>query len=190
MLSRNYSTRDFFFKENGKSKKSKCSFSTVSTCNTMNVNQSFELDSCSKGKGNFDDNDLDNSMNNLFSSMDYDMETQSEIQKINNYHSKKRQQFINNYRQKKETTMKDLCCSMDVNYQDYLDFKNPFSFLFKTNKIEDPKKMKKMEELKKIEDKYNAQYLTILNEIENKRINAVNNYKEQRDIQNIIDSLA
>ena len=64
MLSRNYSTRDFFFKENGKSNKSKYSFSTVSTCNTMNVNQSFELDSYSKGIGNFDDNDLDNSMNN------------------------------------------------------------------------------------------------------------------------------
>ena len=110
---------------------------------------------------------------------------QSEIQKINNYHSKKRQQFINNYRQKKETTMKDLCCSMDVNYQDYLDFKNPFNFL---KKIEEPQKMKKMEELKKIEDKDSAQYRTILNKLENKRINAVNNYKEERDFQNIIDS--
>ena len=83
MLNRNYSTRNFFFIENGKSNKSKYSSSTVSTCNTLNVNQSFELDSYSKGKGNNDDNDLDNRMNNLFSSMDYDRETQSEIQRRN-----------------------------------------------------------------------------------------------------------
>ena len=38
-----------------------------------------------------------------------------------------------------------------------------------------------MEELKKLEDKYSAQYITILNEMNNKRINAVNNYIKQRE---------
>ena len=71
MLNRNYSSRNFFYTENGNSSnKSKYSLSTISTCNTIKLDQSFELDSSSKGKGNFDDNDLDKNMNNLFLSMD------------------------------------------------------------------------------------------------------------------------
>ena len=38
-----------------------------------------------------------------------------------------------------------------------------------------------MKELKKLENKYNAQFNTILNEMDNKRINAVNNYIKQRE---------
>ena len=181
MLNRNYSSRNFFYTENGSSSnKSKYSLSTISTCNTIKLDQSFELDSSSKGKGNFDDSDLDKNMNNLFLSMDYDMETQSEIQKMNNYLINKKKQFNNNYQQKKNRTIKDLCSSMDIDYEEYLDYTNTnpfkkkkFDFYFSPEN--------KMKELKKLENKYNAQFNTILNEMDNKRINAVNNYIKQRE---------
>ena len=119
-------------------------------------------------------------MNNLFLSMDYDRETQSKIQKMNKEHIKKKEQFRNSYQQKKNTTIKDLCFSMDINYREYLDYTNtnPYKkkefFFYLTPK-------NKMEELKKMEDKYNTQFITILNEMDNERINDVNNYIKQRE---------
>ena len=108
------------------------------------------------------------------------METQSEIQKMNNYLINKKKQFNNNYQQKKNRTIKDLCSSMDINYEEYLDYTNTnpfkkkkFDFYFSPEN--------KMKELKKLENKYNAQFNTILNEMDNKRINAVNNYIKQRE---------
>ena len=61
MLSRNYSTSNFFYTENGNNNKCRYSVSTVSTCNSLKLNQSFELDPNQKGE--YYDNDLDNSMN-------------------------------------------------------------------------------------------------------------------------------
>ena len=181
MLNKNYSTRNFFYTENGNNNKSKYSLSTVSTCcDTRKLDQSFELDSYSngKGRGNFDDNDLDKNINNLFLSMDYDKETQNEIQKINNYYSKKKNKFTNNFNQKIDPTIKDLCLSMDVDYQEYLDFKNSkeIDFFFKEAQLE---------EIKKMEDEYYDQYWLIIDKIDKERINTVNNYKKKRDNKKI-----
>ncbi len=86
MLSKNNSTRNFFYTENGNNNKCKYSRNTVSTCNSLNMNQSFELDF--NQKGNFCDYDLHNSMNNFFCSMDFDNETQSKIKEIKDYYIK------------------------------------------------------------------------------------------------------
>ena len=66
MLSKNNSTRNILYRENGGINKSKYSLSTISTCSsTVKLNESFELDTYSKGKTNFDDNVLDKCMNNI-----------------------------------------------------------------------------------------------------------------------------
>jgi len=195
MLSKNYSTRNLLFKEKASSttnNESRSPFSSISTCNTIKLNESFELNSYSNGKANFYDNDLDhnlfhftdNNINNLFLSMDYDRETQFEIQKINNFYNNKKQQFMINYQQKKDTTIKDLCLSMGVDYQKYLNY-IPIIILpeFKGIKNKCFHNKTNIEQIKELEEKYNAQYVAILNEIEKERFTAINNYKKQRNFQ-------
>ena len=70
------------------------------------------------------------------------METQSEIQKMNNYLINKKNQFKNNYQQKKNRTIKDLCSSMDINYEEYLDYTNTNPFKKKNSKFIFPQRIK------------------------------------------------
>ena len=114
--------------------------------------------------------------------MDYDMETQSEIKKINNSYENKKLYFIKKFQQKIQTTMKNLCDSMDVDYQSYLYFKNPFS---NKNSFDYNYQIEKKKKLKELEDKYNAQYNDVLRLIENERINIINEYKKQRDFKKV-----
>lgn len=194
MLSRNYSTRDFFYTENGNNNKCKYSVSTASTCNNLNLNQSFELDSFQKGK--FYDNDLDKSMNLLFGSMDsfyseekrlddYRNEIQSKINEmeskineINNYYSNKKEEFIKQFQIKKDTILENYCKSKNLNYQSYLENqkrkknkKNLISFCPLFGDIE------RMES--KLNSKFKGQYDAFLNEIENKKNKEINYYKEE-----------
>ena len=180
MLSRNYSTRNFFYTENGNNNKCRYSVSTVSTCNSLKLNQSFELDPNQKGK--YYDNDLYNSKNNLFCSMDsfysrekeledFDKETQSKISEINGYYFDESCDLFNQYKDKINTILENYCNYQGKNYQEYLKNKNDVWFL----------PIKKMEE--KLYNQFDNQYNSLDNEIENKRNNAINNYKSQRDLQ-------
>ena len=139
MLSRNYSTRNFFYTENGNNNKSKYSISTASTCNDLNLDFSFGFDSFPKEK--FYDNDLDNRMNNLFCSMDsfysqekrlkdFDKETQSKINEISDYYCNKKNEFINQFRIKKEKILENYCNSKNLNYQNYLREKKIFIIIY------------------------------------------------------------
>ena len=187
MLSRNYSTRDFFYTENGNNNKSKYSVSTASTCNNLNLNQSFELDSFPKGK--FYDNDLDNSMNNFYCSMDsfysqekrlkdFDNETQSKINEINNYYSNKKKEFIKQFQIKKDTILENYCKSKNLNYQEYLEYKNMDSIFLILLGFGDIKEMDA-----KLDTQFKGQYETFLKEIENKKNKTINYYKNKRDIE-------
>ena len=180
MLSRNYSTSNFFYTENGNNNKCRYSVSTVSTCNSLKLNQSFELDPNQKGK--YYDNDLYNSKNNLFCSMDsfysrekeledFDKETQSKISEINGYYFDESCDLSNQYKDKINTILENYCNYQGKNYQEYLKNKNNVWFL----------PIKKMEE--KLYNQFDAQCNSFYNEIENKRNNAINNYKSQRDLQ-------
>ncbi len=180
MLSRNYSTRNFFYTENGNNNKCRYSVSTVSTCNSLNLNQSFELDPNQKGK--YYDNDLYNSKNNLFCSMDsfysrekeledFDKETQSKISEIDDYYFDEIIDLFKQYKDKINTILENYCNYQGKNYQEYLKNKNDVWFL----------PIKKMEE--KLYNQFDNQYNSLNNEIENKRNNAINNYKSQRDLQ-------
>ena len=180
MLSRNYSTSNFFYTENGNNNKCRYSVSTVSTCNSLKLNQSFELDPNQKGK--YYDNDLYNSKNNLFCSMDsfysrekeledFDKETQSKISEINGYYFDESCDLFNQYKDKINTILENYCNYQGKNYQEYLKNKNDVWFL----------PIKKMEE--KLYNQFDNQYNSLDNEIENKRNNAINNYKSQRDLQ-------
>ena len=180
MLSRNYSTRNFFYTENGNNNKCRYSVSTVSTCNSLKLNQSFELDPNQKGK--YYDNDLYNSKNNLFCSMDsfysrekeledFDKETQSKISEIEEYYFYEFIDLSNQYKDKINTILENYCNYQGKNYQEYLKNKNDVWFL----------PIKKMEE--KLYNQFDNQYNSLNNEIENKRNNAINNYKSQRDLQ-------
>lgn len=180
MLSRNYSTSNFFYTENGNNNKCRYSVSTVSTCNSLKLNQSFELDPNQKGK--YYDNDLYNSKNNLFCSMDsfysrekeledFDKETQSKISEIDDYYFDESCDLSNQYKDKINTILENYCNYQGKNYQEYLKNKNDVWFL----------PIKKMEE--KLYNQFDNQYNSLDNEIENKRNNAINNYKSQRDLQ-------
>ncbi len=180
MLSRNYSTRNFFYTENGNNNKCRYSVSTVSTCNSLNLNQSFELDPNQKGK--YYDNDLYNSKNNLFCSMDsfysrekeledFDKETQSKISEIDDYYFDEIIDLFKQYKDKINTILENYCNYQGKNYQEYLKNKNDVWFL----------PIKKMEE--KLYNQFDNQYNSLNNEIENKRNNAINNYKSKRDLQ-------
>ena len=180
MLSRNYSTSNFFYTENGNNNKCRYSVSTVSTCNSLKLNQSFELDPNQKGK--YYDNDLYNSKNNLFCSMDsfysrekeledFDKETQSKISEINGYYFDESCDLFNQYKDKINTILENYCNYQGKNYQEYLKNKNDVWFL----------PIKKMEE--KLYNQFDNQYNSLDNESENKRNNAINNYKSQRDLQ-------
>ena len=180
MLSRNYSTSNFFYTENGNNNKCRYSVSTVSTCNSLKLNQSFELDPNQKGK--YYDNDLYYSKNNLFCSMDsfysrekeledFDKETQSKISEINGYYFDESCDLFNQYKDKINTILENYCNYQGKNYQEYLKNKNDVWFL----------PIKKMEE--KLYNQFDNQYNSLNNEIKNKRNNAINNYKSQRDLQ-------
>lgn len=171
MLNRNNSTRNFFYTENGNNNKCKYSSSTVSTSNSLNLNQSFEFNS--NQKGNFCDNDLDNNMNNFFCSMDFDNETQTKIKEIKDYYWNKQLHFINQYKIKKDTILRNYCSSEGYDYQYYLDNKYKKKHIFGRDNI---KKIKNME------DKLNQQYWEFLDLIENNKNNAITNYKNQRNI--------
>ena len=174
MLSRNYSTRNFFYQENGNNNKIRYEFSTFSTCNSLNLDKSSELDRYKKEK--FYDNDLANRKKKFFCNIDtdqsqekeledFDNETNSKINEINDYYSNEKKQFKYQYETKINEIIKNYLHGNGI-YDDDDDEDDYF-----------------LEKKYKLKNKYNSQCDAFLEEIEIKRKKVIEKYKKKRNFQ-------